>query len=199
MNIQSTSLIVERGMALHKMIRLITLATAGGGYLNFMGNEYGHPEWIDFPREGNEWSYQYARRQWSLADNKELRYGLLNRFDQDMIKLISVENTLKHEWPHLFLDNPGDQVLAFGRGELIFAFNFNPVTSFSDYGISLGAGKFKIVMNSDDTVYGGQGLVNKNLTYFSIPDGQGNHWLNIYLPARSALVFKRLPIRRVHG
>ncbi|MFC2112516.1 alpha amylase C-terminal domain-containing protein, partial [Bacteroidota bacterium] len=198
MNKGSTSLIIERGIALHKMIRLVTLGTAGGGYLNFMGNEFGHPEWIDFPREGNNWSYDYARRQWSLVDNEDLRYAPLNRFDRDMINLVSDTGILAHEWPILLLENPGDQVLAFARGELVFVFNFNPSTSFSEYGIKLGAGKFNIVLNSDDKEYGGQGLVDTNLTYYSLRDAEGNHWLRVYIPARSALVFKRLPIPGVH-
>ncbi len=198
MNLASTSLIIDRGIALHKMIRLITLATAGGGYLNFMGNEFGHPEWIDFPRQGNNWSYHYARRQWSLVDNEELRYAQLNRFDRDMIALIRKEKTLEHDWPYLLLENPGDQVLAFGRGELVFVFNFNPARSFSDYGICMAAGKFKVALNTDDTGYGGQGLVNTGITYYTTPGG-GQDWLKIYIPARSALVFKRIQIKRVHG
>ncbi|MCK4748451.1 MAG: alpha amylase C-terminal domain-containing protein, partial [Bacteroidales bacterium] len=199
MNLGSNSHIIERGMALHKMIRLITLATAGGGYLNFMGNEFGHPEWIDFPREGNNWSYQYARRQWSLLDNTELLYPLLNRFDQEMIHLIKQERTLEHEWTYLLFEHPEDQVLVFGRGDLIFVFNFNHSSSFSDYGLSLNAGKFRIVLSSDHPDYGGQGLVDTNMTYYSIADVQGRHWLKIYIPTRTALVFKRMPIRGVHG
>jgi len=198
MNLSSTSLVIDRGMALHKMIRLITLAAAGGGYLNFMGNEFGHPEWIDFPREGNNWSYHYARRQWSLVDNRDLRYALLNRFDRDMIRLIRGENILTYEWPNLLLENKGDQVLAFGRGSLVFVFNFNPAKSFSDYGIHTGPGKFRIVLNSDHPQYGGQGLVDAGLTYYSVADWQKKHCLKIYIPARSALVFKRIPVRSVH-
>ena len=52
---------VERGVALHKMIRCITMALGGEAWLTFMGNEFGHPEWLDFPREGNGWSYQHCR------------------------------------------------------------------------------------------------------------------------------------------
>lgn len=32
------------------MIRLLTFSLGSKAYLNFMGNEFGHPEWIDFPR-----------------------------------------------------------------------------------------------------------------------------------------------------
>ena len=185
-------------MALHKMIRLITLATAGGGYLNFMGNEFGHPEWIDFPREGNNWSYHHARRQWSLPDNPTLRYRLLNEFDRSMINLVKSEGTLEHAWPYLLFENQGDQVLAFVRGELVFLFNFNPSTSFPDYGINIEPGKFRIVLNTDDGEFGGQALVDSGLTYFTRRDEQKRDWLNFYIPARSALVFKRLPTPRVH-
>jgi 1,4-alpha-glucan branching enzyme len=116
-----------------------------------------------------------------------------------MIRLIKEENTLKHEWCYLLLDNAGDQVLAFGRGELVFIFNFNPNASFTDYGISIGAGKFNLVLNTDDRTYGGQGLVDASITYRTQPDRQGQHWLKVYIPARSALVLKRMPVPGVHG
>lgn len=82
------NLIVDRGIALHKMIRLATLSCAGGSYLNFMGNEFGHPEWIDFPREGNSWSYRHARRIWSIATDPELRFHWLLDFDYDLVGLV---------------------------------------------------------------------------------------------------------------
>ena len=125
MNRGSQNLTVERGMALHKMIRLVTLATAGDGYLNFMGNEFGHPEWIDFPREGNGWSYFYARRQWSLADNPDLRYGQLLQFDKAMIHLFSENGILRDRPVQLYVDER-QKVLIFGRGYFIFALNFHP-------------------------------------------------------------------------
>jgi len=201
MNTEQENLVVERGLALHKMIRLVTLATAGGGYLNFMGNEFGHPEWIDFPREGNDWSYQYARRQWSLVENSDLRYRFLNLFDRDMIKLIKESNTLSHPWPSLLMENPGDQVLVFERGDLLFVFNFNSSRSFTDYGIPVYAGKFRIVLNSDATLYGGNGLVDNSMVHFSIPEQHTapRHMLKLYIPARTSLVFRKLPIKSVHG
>jgi 1,4-alpha-glucan branching enzyme len=200
MNIGSENLIIERGIALHKMIRLVTIATCGGGYLNFMGNEYGHPEWIDFPRLGNNWSYKYARRQWSLVDNQDLRYSLLNLFDRDMIHLIREEKTLIHKWPYLLLENQGDQVLVFGRGDLLFVFNFNPVKSFSDYGFPVDPGKFRIVLNTDHPGYGGHGLVDDAMIHYSKPDPYTapRHMLKLYIPARTALVLKKIPFRSVH-
>jgi 1,4-alpha-glucan branching enzyme len=200
MDLGSNNLVIERGMALHKMIRLITFATCGGGYLNFMGNEFGHPEWIDFPREGNNWSYKYARRQWSLVDHPDLRYKFLNGFDRDMIHLFRKEKTLTFKWPYLLLENTGDQVLVFGRGDLVFVFNFNPNRSFSDYGFPVDPGKFQIMLNTDSLNYGGQGLVNADMTYFANPDQHTSprHMLKLYIPARSALVLKKIPHKRVH-
>ena len=164
-----------------------------------MGNEFGHPEWIDFPRQGNNWSYHYARRQWSLVDNPDLRYAMLNRFDRDMIHLVRSEKTLEYDWPYLVLDNRGDQVLAFGRGELVFVFNFSPTRSYSDYGIGTGAGKFRIELDTDRPEYGGQGRVDDGLTYYTQTDFEKRHWLKLYLPARCALVLKRIQVRRVHS
>lgn len=195
MNKDSENLIIERGIALHKMIRLITFATSGGGYLNFMGNEFGHPEWIDFPREGNNWSFKYARRQWSLADNKELRYHSLSDFDNKMLHLNIDENFLDQPWCNLLLDNAGDQVLAFERANLLFIFNFNPNKSFTDYGIKVAPGKYKIMLDSDDNEFGGFGNIDHSIAYFSqrIEGMSGSSWLKIYLPSRTALVFKCIP------
>jgi len=200
MNLESTNLIIDRGIALHKMIRLMTLATSGGGYLNFMGNEFGHPEWIDFPREGNNWSYHYARRQWSLVDHPGLKYKFLGAFDQDMIKLVNSAQILKEQWPHLITANQGDQVLVFERGMLIFVFNFNPGKSFTDYGFAVEPGKYKIVLNTDASDFGGQELADSTMTFYSFPDYHTapRHMLKIYIPARTALVFKRIITKSVY-
>jgi 1,4-alpha-glucan branching enzyme len=201
MNLVSTNLIIDRGIALHKMIRLITIATSGGGYLNFMGNEFGHPEWIDFPREGNNWSYHYARRQWSLVDHPDLRYKFLGAFDQEMISLITREKILKEQWPHLIAANQGDQVLFFERGMLVFAFNFNPTKSFTDYGFAVESGKYQIVLNTDAKKFGGQELADSSMIFYSFPDyyTAPKHMIKIYLPARSALVLKKIAAKRVYG
>jgi 1,4-alpha-glucan branching enzyme len=187
-------LVIDRGMALHKMIRLITAATAGGGYLNFMGNEFGHPEWIDFPREGNDWSYHYARRQWSLLLNKELHYHELGDFDKAMIYLLRKERIYDLLSPFLITANEKDQVLAFSRKELLFVFNFNPVTSFTDYGIPTGSGTYHIVLNTDATLFGGQGRIDESLTYPAMKFGKwyssDPFFVKLYLPARTAIVLK---------
>jgi 1,4-alpha-glucan branching enzyme len=163
------NVIVDRGLALHKMIRLVTAATAGGGYLNFMGNEFGHPEWIDFPREGNNWSYQFARRQWNLVDDDLLKYHFLGDFDRDMITMIRTNKLYDHVYCNLLADNQPDQVLAFERGGFLFVFNFNPGRSFTDYGINTGPGRFKIILNTDNPAYGGNGNVDESLIYRANP------------------------------
>ena len=150
MRLEDGNLIVDRGMALHKMIRLITLATAGHGYLNFMGNEFGHPEWIDFPRQGNNWSYHYARRQWRLLDDPELKYQLLGRFDRDMIALAKAHRCSTIPLPRQLWEHNDDKVLIFQRAGLIFAFNFHPQRSFPDYAFPADAGRYRIVLDSDD-------------------------------------------------
>jgi 1,4-alpha-glucan branching enzyme len=200
MNIDSKNLIIDRGLSLHKMIRLITIATSGGGYLNFMGNEFGHPEWIDFPRQGNNWSYHYARRQWSLVDHPALKYKFLGAFDREMIHLIRNEKILEDQWPMLIKADNGDHVLFFERGLLVFAFNFNPTTSFTDYGFGVEPGKYKVVLNSDAPEFGGQGLVDTSIMYYSFPDyaTAPRHMLKIYLPARTVLVFKRFISQKIH-
>lgn len=185
---------VDRGIALHKMIRLITASTINGGYLNFMGNEFGHPEWIDFPREGNGWSHKYARRQWDLVDNKNLLYNALGEFDQAMISLLKSVPQFNQLNIEKLWDNEGDKVIAYQRGNLVFVFNFNGVKSFSDYGILANKGTYKIVLNTDESVYGGFDLIDesvKHLTLSEPKDPSGKEWLKLYIPARTALVLKK--------
>jgi 1,4-alpha-glucan branching enzyme len=200
MNKDSQNLIIDRGIALHKMIRLVTFATNGGGYLNFMGNEFGHPEWIDFPREGNNWSYKYARRQWNLVDNKNLKYHWLADFDREMLELQKTNNFLHEKWCYLQHENKADQVLAFERGMLLFIFNFSPDRSYTDYGILAHPGKYSTALSSDSKEFGGFGNIDKSVTYISerIGGASGKDWLKVYLPPRTALVLKRKPTRSVY-
>ena len=201
MDKSSQSLIIDRGIALHKMIRLITIATAGGGYLNFMGNEFGHPEWIDFPREGNNWSYFYARRQWSLAGDKRLRYHQLGDFDRAMIHLIKKDPSYYNCQQHMIHNNEGDQVMAFTRGTMLFVFNFNPAVSFSDYGIKTTPGRYKIMLNSDSTDFGGFGRVDDSFEYITEWDGKVNspHFIKLYIPSRTTLVLEKQKARSIYG
>jgi 1,4-alpha-glucan branching enzyme len=194
------SVTIDRGIALHKMIRLITFSTSGGGYLNFMGNEFGHPEWIDFPREGNNWSYKYAHRQWQLAENKELKYNNLAKFDRKMVKLHNDFKILNNLSVNRIYENNADKVVAYMRGELLFVYNFHPTVSFTDYGIPV-QGKFRIVLDTDDPLYGGFNRIDRNTVYLSIRKAERNIvnaplYLYLYLPSRTALVFKREVIRK---
>ena len=151
---EATSITLERGIALHKMIRLITSSTAGNGYLTFMGNEFGHPEWIDFPREGNGWSFYYARRQWSLAFNKKLKYSWLLKFEKEMLALLK-RGSFYGKRPVKVLQHNERQLLAFVRGEYLFAFNFSPVNSYTDLRVDLPPGNYKHIMDTDMKIFGG--------------------------------------------
>ncbi len=181
----SKDMVVDRGIALHKLIRLVTLCTAGGGYLNFMGNEFGHPEWIDFPREGNGWSYEHARRQWSLAEPGYLRYKYLQNFDEAMIHMSKRLNIFSGN-PILLRSDEEKKVLILQRKNVIFAFNFHPTASFADYGFQAPDGEWDVVLDSDAAEFDG----------FSRQSGDGRHFtvggfLKLYLPTRCALVLVR--------
>ena len=185
---------VHRGIALHKMIRLVTASTINGGYLNFMGNEFGHPEWIDFPREGNGWSHKYARRQWNLVDNKELCYHYLGDFDRDMVKLLRALPDIRKYAVQEVWHNDGDQILAYSRGPLLFVFNFSPTRSYEGYGFMVPEGAYEVVLNTDAKAYGGNGLADdsvRHLTNFDpLLKRDGKGWLKLYIPARSAVVLR---------
>ena len=186
--------LVYRGIALHKMIRLVTLGSINGGYLNFMGNEFGHPEWIDFPREGNGWSHKYARRQWNLVDNEDLDYHFLSDFDRAMINVVKSEKHFNLTPVEEVWHNDGDQVLAFKRGKLLFVFNFSPTQSFADYGLLVEAGEYEVVLNTDAKDFGGNGLADDNVKHFTnydpLYEKVGKGWLKLYIPARSAIVLR---------
>lgn len=193
---------VDRAIALHKMIRLITASTINGGYLNFMGNEFGHPEWIDFPRQGNGWSCKYARRQWSLVDNTNLYYADLNRFDEAMVhllrsKLLMTRDENGTHLPYIYKvwDNEGDQVVAFRRDKLIFVFNWNGQKSFADYGFLAPEGKYRVVLDTDAKQFAGFGQNDDSVEHFTQSDplyaAEHKGWLKLYLPARSALVLEQ--------
>lgn len=189
MNLESQNLIVDRGIALHKMIRLVTAATAGNGYLTFMGNEFGHPEWIDFPREGNGWSYKHARRQWSLSEADYLRYRPLMLFDRDMVHLFIDNKILKGKLKIIRQDEE-KKILIFSRGEYLFVFNFNPSGSFSDYMFDVPAGKWSVVLESDATLYNGFDRIDTKTEHFTQRIGKED-LLSLYIPSRTCMVLKR--------
>ncbi|WP_459916316.1 alpha amylase C-terminal domain-containing protein [Desulfocicer niacini] len=180
-----------RALALHRMIRLITLATAGDGYLNFMGNEFGHPEWIDFPGAHNNWSYHYARRQWSLRDNPDLYFSRLANFDRAMInglKSFNIPRGGRAEFCHIHED---DKVIAFFREKLLFVFNFHVGRSHNDYQLTVSPGRYDMVLNTDEKAFGGSGRLVSGQAHFTQPssiEGTFAHLLQLYLPSRTALV-----------
>ena len=195
MRIDDKDITVDRGVALHKMIRLATLATAGSGYLNFMGNEFGHPEWVDFPREGNNWSYRHARRQWHLVDDPGLIYQYIADFDRDMILTAKQFNILQNPNINLLYEHSDNKLLVFQRAGLLFAFNFHPHQSYSDYRFEAPAGKFEMLLNSDAPQYGGhKRLVEKqeHLSFRGDIAGRKSTFLSLYLPSRTAQVYQFL-------
>jgi 1,4-alpha-glucan branching enzyme len=189
--------VVDRGLALHKMIRLITYALGGEGYLNFMGNEFGHPEWVDFPRAGNAWSYAYCRRQWNLVDDDALLYKPLAAWDGAM-------HGLEDEFPWLLsrdtfvsTKHPDDKVVAFDRwtraGPLVFVFNFHPTKSFADYRIGVPCGgEWVVALDSDAPAFAGHGRVSAGAAF----PAQDYEWngrpasVQVYTPCRTVLVLK---------
>jgi 1,4-alpha-glucan branching enzyme len=185
------SIEIDRGIALHKMIRLITSSLAGQGYLNFMGNEFGHPEWIDFPREGNGWSYHYCRRQWSLVDDTNLRYEQLDKFDKAMVKLLKKGDILNKEavnrWVH-----QDDKLIIYTKGDYVFIFNFHPEKSFDGYFVPVGEkGTYKVALTTDSAEFGGFSRVDTSVKYKTMTTPAGWIGFKCYIPNRSAIVLKK--------
>ncbi|KAI9853171.1 MAG: alpha-1,4-glucan branching enzyme [Thelocarpon superellum] len=183
--------IIERGLGLHKLIRLVTHGLGGEGYLNFEGNEFGHPEWLDFPREGNNNSYWYARRQFNLIDDKDLRYKFLNEFDAKMQWTEEQYGWLHSPPAYVSLKNEADKVIVFERAGLLWIFNFHPSQSFADYRVGVErSGTYKIVLNSDSPAYGGFGRIDENTRFFTTAlewNGRKN-FVQVYIPTRTAIV-----------
>ncbi|XP_044740805.1 1,4-alpha-glucan-branching enzyme [Chrysoperla carnea] len=187
--------IIDRGIALHKLIRLITHGLGGEGYLNFMGNEFGHPEWLDFPRQGNNNSYHYARRQFNLADDPLLKYKYLNSFDAAMNHLEEKYGWLHSNPGYVSMKHESDKVIAFERAGLVFVFNFHPNQSFSDYAVGVEEpGEYKVVLSSDDSQFGGYDRIDHKVPHFTIPDGYAGrrNRMLVYIPCRTATVYGKV-------
>ena len=195
-NMQSSeeNIVVERGIALHKMIRLITISLGGQAYLNFMGNEFGHPEWIDFPREGNNWSYKYARRQWSLMDNPLLRYHYLSDFDQAMIKIVKDSHLMNTLFANQINCDENNKCLVYERAGLLFLFNFQSSWSIPGYEFVVPEpGKYKIILNTDNPKFGGHGRINDEMVYETYFDKDSNtNRIRIYSTNRTAIVMQKI-------
>jgi len=191
MSKERRSLVIDRGVALHKMIRLVTFSLGGEAYLNFMGNEFGHPEWVDFPREGNNNSYHYARRQWSLVDNPDLRYKDLANFDREMLALDEHFHILPDPLLQPIHFHEDYKLMVYRRGPLVFVFNWHPNGSYSDYRIGVpDAADYRLILNTDDPWFGGHGLVASGTVYpwQSKPEHGRDQSVQIYIPARTAQV-----------
>ncbi len=187
MSVFNRNLAVDRGIAIHKLIKMVTMVASRGGFLNFMGNEFGHPEWIDFPREGNGYSHHYARRQWSLRDRDDLLYRYLAKFDCDLVNLCYKFEVVSVREINLHICHDDDRVLAFARGKLLFIFNFHSERSYEGYRVPAVPGKYTHLMDSDMPEYAGQSRLARNQEYFTT-DGH----LNLYLPTRTAIVIEKV-------
>ena len=193
MSVGDDSVIIDRGIALLKMIRLITASLGGEGYMNFIGNEFGHPEWVDFPREGNDWSYQYARRQWSLADNEKLKYKFINQFEKDMLTVLRRHRILNSIPAQQLNMDETNKVIIYERNNIIFLFNFHTSNSIPDYAFKVPKkGAYKAILISDEEKYGGHNRIDPGVVYPSAETKDGENELNIYLTNRTAMVLQKV-------
>lgn len=187
------NIVIDRAIALHKMIRWITISMGAEGYLNFMGNEFGHPEWIDFPREGNNFSFHYARRLWSLADNDLLKYDWLLKWDRKMLEEIKKNKQLGNDIFRLWLDNDR-KVIAYRNKDIVYIFNFHPQNSYDSFQVPIhDKGKFKVILDTDDEEFGGLGRISKDVIYESKNlENTDYDGIEIYIPSRTALALKKV-------
>ncbi|KAK9673873.1 hypothetical protein RND81_12G195300 [Saponaria officinalis] len=189
-----------RGTSLHKVIRLITFTIGGSAYLNFMGNEFGHPKRVEFPTSNNNFSFELASRRWDLLSDQGLHQKLFH-FDQDMMKLDQKEKVLSRGLPNVHHVNDDTMVISYTRGPLLFIFNFHPTDSYERYSVGVDeAGEYQMILNSDEEKYSGQGAINAD-QYFQRSirkriDGFQN-CLQLPLPSRSAQVYKLARILRI--
>jgi 1,4-alpha-glucan branching enzyme len=191
MSKQSRSAVIDRGIALCKLIRFATVMLGGEGYLNFMGNEFGHPEWIDFPREGNGWSMFYCRRQWHLADDPSLRYGELLAFDRALLRAARESRWMENAPRCIFVDD-NKKILSWERRGVIGVANLHPTASYTDYWVEVPcAGKYRVLLSTDREEFGGWSRVDEGMEYPTHKGEDGRHWLRLYLPARTAVALQR--------
>ncbi|HSN50876.1 MAG TPA: alpha amylase C-terminal domain-containing protein, partial [Bacteroidales bacterium] len=189
-----SDIVTDRGVSLHKVIRLMTITLGGEAYLNFMGNEFGHPDWIDFPREGNNWSFRYARRMWSLVEDTELKYHFLGAFDKAMLTMVTRYGIFRDEFARQLNMDEANKTMVFMRGGLIFILNFHPHHSIPDYAFSVPEpGEYEIVLNTDNSGFGGHGRIDEKTVFFSHPgEAKTIHTLNIYITSRTGLVLRKV-------
>jgi 1,4-alpha-glucan branching enzyme len=191
----SENLVIDRGIALHKLIRLMTITTGGEAYLNFMGNEFGHPEWIDFPRAGNEWSYKHARRQWSLSENGFLRYSQLGEFDRAMVEMVKEYGVMGDGYPYNHMMDEHNKTMVYSHRGLVFVLNWHPTASIPDYELCVPwAGKYEVLFSSDEKRFGGHDRADVAGEHFTTThkreDGSEYYTINIYNTSRTGIVLR---------
>ncbi len=187
------NLVINRGMALHKMIRFVTAILGGDAYMNFIGNEFGHPEWVDFPREGNNWSYWYARRQWSLRDNQDLKYKFLASFDTEMVQLVREYHILHQGYGRQINVDEQNKTLVFEKGNLIFVFNFHVSNSIPGYEFQVQEpGNYRVIFDTDDPAFGGLGRISREVDHYTFHSPSGATYARIYNVSRTAQVLRRM-------
>jgi 1,4-alpha-glucan branching enzyme len=195
MNKESHNLVIERAIALHKMARFITISLGAEGYLNFMGNEFGHPEWIDFPRHGNEWSFKHCRRQWTLADSDYLRYFDLNQFDKAMVNFMSNESLVGGGAPQCLWIDQDKKLIAYRKKDFLFIFNFHPTESYTDFELPIHQdAHFQVILDTDEARFGGYGRISHDVIYNTHTLNMNNDFtgITIYSPSRTAMVLKKI-------
>ncbi len=191
MGCSNNSMVIDRGIALHKLLRLVTLSLGGEGYLTFMGNEFGHPEWIDFPREGNGWSSHYCRRQWSLADNPDLKYRFLNNFEGAMIAMARKTRLLTGKMEVLNFDHYR-KIMAYRRGKTVLLLNFHPSWSQDNFFVPVKEkGEYEVILTTDDGEFGGYDRVSKTYIYQAEKNENGEYGIRIYIPNRCGIVLRK--------
>jgi 1,4-alpha-glucan branching enzyme len=189
------SMCVDRGLALHKMLRLVTMGLGGEAWLCFMGNEFGHPEWVDFPRPENGWSYSHCRRRFDLPAEDHLKYKFFEAFDVLMCALENRFRFMASDQQFCSKKDQGDKVIVFERGPLLFVFNFHPCNSYTDYRVGHPWNEgLRVLLDSDEGRFGGHMRLEWGHSN-SAPPGEAwdnrYHSTQLYIPSRTVQVLCR--------
>ncbi len=194
MNRAYHSPVMDTAIDFHKIIRLATAVLARGGYLNFMGNEFGHPEWIDFPREGNGWSYHHARRQWSLVRDPFSKFEFLSNFDRALMTHLRTTDILNAPDAEVVWLDEQKNIMIFRRAANTYLINWHPTRSEEHVFVYCGeeTGAYRIALSSDDDAFGGQGRVDGDVVYTPTETPHGNGFF-VYVPCRCAVVLEPVP------
>ncbi len=182
----------------HKLIRFATAVLSGGGYLNFMGNEFGHPEWIDFPREGNGWSFHHARRQWSLVHDPFCKFAYLSNFDYALMAHLERHNLPAAPQANAIWLDEQKNLMIFSRGRQLYVINWHPTQSQEHVFVHRGEDEsdWRVALSTDDPDFGGQGRIAHDVVYTPTDTPYGRGFF-VYVPARCAMALVRAPKRKM--